>query len=101
MIMMECDDCSAKWECAEGQLDEKCPECGGTAVHRHVGDPAMTRMLGLLGKRKTTPERLKAAFAACTSGGEVFADAVLAKAVATGHIELIDGFVWQRDPDAR
>jgi hypothetical protein len=101
MILMECDDCHAHWECDEEQFDGSCPECAGTAVHRRVSDAAVNRMGSLLGTKKTTPERLKAAFAACTAGGEAFADAVLAKAVATGYIELIDGTVWRTDPKAR
>jgi hypothetical protein len=101
MVLMECDDCRAQWECAEKQPDDRCPECAGTAVHRNVSDPAMNRMRILLGTRKTTPEQLKAAFAACTTGGEEFADAVLARAVETGYIELIDGTVWKGDPNAR
>jgi hypothetical protein len=51
-------------------------------------------MRALLGSRRTTPQRLKAAFAACTTGGEAYADAVLARAVEIGYIELIDDTVW-------
>ena len=101
MILMECDGCHAKWECPEKQPDEKCPECAGTAVHQSVSDSALIRMRILPGSRKTTPERLKAAFAACTTGGEAFADAVLARAVETGYIELIDGIAWGGDPKVR
>ena len=90
---MECEDCRAEWKCLEGQPDEKCPECDGTAVHWKVSDAAVSRMRALPGTRKTTPERLKAAFAACTVGGETFADAVLARAVELGYLELIDGTV--------
>ncbi len=101
MIQMECDNCRAQWECAEKQPDDKCPECAGTAVHRKVSDPAGNMMRGLLGTRKATPERLKEAFAACTVGGEAFAEAVLARAVETGYIELMDGIVWGGDPKVR
>ena len=101
MILMECDECHAKWECPEKQPDEKCPECAGIAVHRNVSDSALIRMRILPGTRKTTPERLKAAFAACTTGGEAFAEAVLARAVEIGYIELIDGTVWRAGPKAR
>jgi rubredoxin len=101
MTMMECDDCHAQWEYAGDQPDESCPECAGTAVHLKVSDAAMSRMRQLLGHRKTTSKRLKAAFAACTVGGEAFADAVLTKAVETGYIELIDGTVWGVGPKAR
>jgi hypothetical protein len=101
MIQMECDECHTKWECPEKQPSEECPECAGTAVHRSVSDPAVTRMRGLLGTRKATPEQLKAAFAACTVGGEAFADAVLARAVETGYIELMDDIVWGGDPKVR
>ncbi len=101
MILMECDECHTKWECSEKQLDEKCPECAGTAVHRNVSDSALTRMRNLPGTRKTTPEQLKAAFAACSAGGEAFADAVLTRAVEIGYIELIDGTVWRTDPETR
>ena len=101
MVLMECDDCRAQWECAEKQPDDRCPECAGTAVHRNVSDPAVNRMRGLLGNQKTTPELLKAAFAKCTVGGEAFADAVLARAVETGYIELMDGIVWSGDPKVR
>jgi hypothetical protein len=101
MILMECGNCRAQWECAEKQPDDRCPECAGTAVHRTVSDGAVARMQGLLGTHKTTPEQLKAAFAAYNSGGEAFADAVLAKAVEIGCIELIDGAVWRTDPNKR
>ena len=101
MIQMECDECHTKWECPEKQPDENCPECAGTAVHRNVSDSALIRMRILPGTRKPTPERLKAAFAACTIGGEAFADAVLARAVETGYIELMDDIVWGGDPKVR
>jgi rubredoxin len=101
MVLMECDNCRAQWEWAEKQPDDRCPECAGTAVHRKVSDPAVTRMRGLLGTQKPTPEQLKTAFAACTTGGEAFADAVLARAVELGYIELIDGTVWRADPKTR
>ena len=93
MILMECDDCGAEWRCPEKQLDERCPKCDGTAVHWKVSDTAVFRMRGILGTRKATPEQLKAAFAASTVGGETYADAVLAKAVEIGYIELIDDTV--------
>jgi hypothetical protein len=101
IIRMECNDCRAQWECSEKQLDRECPECGGSAVHRKASDAAVSRMMAILGGQKTTPERLKAAFAACTSGGEAYADAVLETAVETGYIELIDGTVWNTDPKMR
>lgn len=101
MITMECDGCHTQWESPEKQLDERCPECAGTAVHQKVTDGAVSRMRGLLGTKKTTPERLKAAFAACTTGGEAFADAVLARAVEIGYIELMDGTVWSANPKKR
>ena len=94
MILMECDDCHAEWKCLEGQPDERCPECAGTAVHWKVSDAVVKRMRGILGTKKTTPERLKVAFAACTVGGETFADAVLARAVEIGYIELVNDKVW-------
>ena len=100
-ILMECDECRAEWECPETEPEEQCPECSGQDVHKKASDGAVSRMRALLGTQKTTPERLKAAFAACTTGGETFADAVLAKAVETGYIELIDGTVWGADPKRR
>ena len=101
MMLMECDDCHAEWKCLEGQPEERCPECAGTAVHWKVTDVALIRMRILLGHKKATPERLKAAFAACTVGGEAFADAVLVRAVEIGYIELIDDTVWAIDPKVR
>jgi hypothetical protein len=101
MMLLECDDCRAQWQCPEKRPDERCPECGGTAVHRKVSDSAVSRMRALLGTQKTTPERLKTAFAACTTGGEGFADAVLARAVETGYIELVNDTVWGVDPKLR
>ena len=56
---------------------------------------------GLLGTRKTTAEQLKAAFAACTMGGETFADAVMVRALELGYTELMDGTVWSADPKKR
>ena len=100
-IPMECDDCQAEWMCPEKQLDERCPECAGTAIHWKVSDVALSRMRGILGRAETTPERLKAAFAACTAGGEAFADAVLARAVELGYVELADGVVWSSFPKKR
>ena len=100
-ILMECDDCGAEWRCPEEQPDERCPECDGTAVHWKVSEAAVKRLRGLLGTQKATPERLKAAFAACTVGGEAFADAVLARALELGYIELMDGTVWSADPKKR
>ena len=93
MILMECDDCHTEWTCLEKQPDERCPECDGTAVHWKVTDVALIRIQTLLGQHRVTPERLKAAFASCTAGGETFADAVLARALELGYIELIDGSV--------
>lgn len=101
MILMECDDCRAQWECPEKQRDESCPECAGTAVHQKVSDAAVSRMLNLLGAGTTTPERLKAAFLACSTGGEAFAAAVLDRAVKTGYIEIMDGTVWRADQETR
>jgi hypothetical protein len=101
MILMECDDCRAQWERSEKQPSEECPECAGTAVHQKVSDAALSRMRALLGTQKTTPERLKAAFAACTTGGDAFADAVLARAVEIGYIELVNDAVWRVDPNVR
>ena len=101
MILMECDECQTEWECPEIPPADRCPMCTSAAVHRKVNDTALSRMQGLLGTRKTTPERLKAAFAACTVGGEAFAEAVLARAVEIGYIELIDDTVWRLDPKAR
>jgi hypothetical protein len=98
---MECDECHAQWECPEKQMDDRCPECAATAVHKKVSDSAVTRMIGLLGTHKTTPECLKTAFAACTSGGEAFAEAVFARAVETGYIEHVDDTVWAVDPKVR
>ena len=98
---MKCDDCRAEWECPEKEPDDRCPECGGNTVHRSVSDHVVSRMQAILGQHKTTPERLKAAFVACTTGGEVFADAVLARALETGYIELMDGTVWRTDPKVR
>ena len=85
MILMECDGCHTQWESTEKQPDERCPECAGTTVHQKVTDGAVSRMRGLLGTRKTTPERLKAAFAAFNTGGEAFADTVRARAVDSGR----------------
>jgi hypothetical protein len=101
MILMECDDCGAQWERSEKQPCEECPECVGTAVHWKVSDAALSRMRALLGTQKTTPERLKAAFAACTTGGEAFADVVLARAVEIGYIELVNDTVGKVDPKVR
>jgi hypothetical protein len=101
MILMECDGCHTQWECPEKQLDERCPECAGTTVHQNVSDVAVSRMRILLGTKKTTPERLKAAFLACTTGGEAFADAVLARAVEIGYIKLVNDTVWRVDPEVR
>ena len=56
--------------------------------------PTVRGCPGVLGTRKTTPERLKTAFASCTVGGETFADAVLARAVEIGYIELVNDKVW-------
>ena len=89
----ECDDCHAEWTCPEKLPEERCPTCDGTAVHWKVSDPAMSRMRALLGIKETTPERLKAAFAASTVGGETFADSVLNKAVELGYVELVEGVV--------
>jgi hypothetical protein len=59
-------------------------------------------MRSLLGAHtKTTPERLKAAFMACSAGDEAYAAAVLAKAVAMGYIKLVDDTVSGADPRAR
>ena len=98
---MECNECQAEWKCLEKQPDERCPSCNGTAVHWKVSDAAMSRMRGLLGTQKTAPERVKAAFAACTVGGETFADAVLNKAVELGYVELAEGVVWSSYPKKR
>ena len=100
-MFMECDGCHAQWECPEERSDESCPECNGTAVHRWVSDAAVNRMRALLGTQKTTSERLKMAFAACTVGGETYADAVLTQALKLGYIELMDGTVWAADPKKR
>jgi hypothetical protein len=101
IILMECDGCHAQWACPEKRIDDECPECSATAVHRKVSDSAVSRMQALLGTQKTTPERLKAAFAACTIGGETFADAVFARAVETGCIEYVDDMVWRVYPNMR
>ena len=101
MLLMECDDCRAQWKCPAKRPDERYPECAGSAVHWKVSDVALSRMRALLGTKKATPERLKAAFAACTVGGEAFADAVLVRAVEIGYIELIDDTVWAIDPKVR
>jgi hypothetical protein len=99
MISMECDACRTQWECPEKQLDERCPECAGTAVHQKVTDGAVSRMRGLLGTKKTTPERLKAAFAAYNTGEEAFADAVLVRALEIGCIELVNDTIWRVDSE--
>jgi hypothetical protein len=101
MISMECDACHTQWACPEKQPDERCPECAGTAVHEKVTDGAVSRMRGLLGTKKTTPERLKAAFAAYNTGGEAFADAVLVRALEIGYIELVNDTVWRVEPKVR
>ena len=101
MILMECDDCQAEWKCPEEQPDERCPECAGTAVHWKVSNVAVRGMRGILGTKKAAPEQLKAAFAACTVGGEAYADAVLTRALELGYIELMDDTVWSADPKKR
>ena len=98
MMLMECDDCQAEWMCPEKLLDEQCPACHGTAIRIKVSYSAMARMRVLLGTKETTPEQLKAAFAAITAGGETYADAVLNKTIELGHVELIEGVVWSRYP---
>ena len=100
-IMMECDACHTEWECPETEPTDQCPNCSSEAVHRKASDAAVSRMRALLGTQKTTPERLKAAFAACTTGGEAYAEVVLAKAVETGYLELVDDTVWRPDPKHR
>ena len=97
MIQMECDDCHALWQGPDRPRDEICPECAGSAVHQRAAPNDVARMRALLANRKMTPEQLKAAFAACTVDGESFADAVLAKAVESGDVELVDGKVWRVD----
>ena len=100
-VFMECDACHTEWESLETELTDQCPNCSSEAVHRKASDAAVSRMRALLGTQKTTPERLKAAFAACTTGGEAYAEVVLAKAVETGYLELVDDTVWRPDPKHR
>jgi hypothetical protein len=100
-IIMECDDCRTEWECPEIELADQCPNCSSKAIHRKASEAAVNRMRALVGTQKTTPERLITAFAACTTGGESYARAVLTRAVETGYIELIDDTVWRPDPKRR
>jgi len=92
-LLMECDRCGATWEEDFGAADVCCPDCGDGLVHRFVADHVVERMRGILSSRTVKAERLKAAFAACTSGGDEFAQLVLEKALRRGLIVAENGTV--------